>query len=136
MPWVSKVSDRRVAIGLYQELKAWQAAMSLVAEVYRLTAGLPHSERFGLVQQMRRAAISISSNLAEGHIRRSKREFLRFVVVALGSLAELDSQLLVVERLGMLPRAELELSMELIGHTGRLLRGLERALINRLAAGA
>ncbi len=133
---MSKVSDRRVAIGLYQELKAWQAAMSLVAEVYRLTAGLPHSERFGLVQQMRRAAISISSNLAEGHIRRSKREFLRFVVVALGSLAELDSQLLVVERLGMLPRAELELSMELIGHTGRLLRGLERALINRLAAGA
>ena len=108
--------------------------MVLTAEIYRLTTRLPHSERFGLVQQMRRAAISISSNLAEGHIRRSKRDFLRFVVIALGSLAELESQLFVVERLGFLSHAELELSLELVLHTGRILRGLERALINRLAS--
>ena len=121
-------------VGPYQELKAWQSAMALIVEVYRITARLPHSERFGLVQQMRRSAISVSSNLAEGHIRRSKREFLRFVVIALGSLAELESQLLVVERLGLMPHSELELSLELVFHTGRILRGLERALINRLTA--
>ena len=121
-------------IGPYQQLKAWQSAMALIAETYRVTARLPQSERFGLVQQMRRSAISISSNLAEGHIRRSKRDFLRFVVIALGSLAELESQLLVVERLGFLPRVDLEHSLELVLHTGRVLRGLERALINRVAA--
>ena len=123
-----------VTIGWYQELKAWQTAMALIAEVYRLTARFPHSERFGLVQQMRRAAISISSNLAEGHVRRSKREFLRFVVIALGSLAELESQLFVVERIGLIPRNDLELSRELVLITGRTLRGLERSLINRFAS--
>jgi four helix bundle protein len=108
--------------------------MAVAAEVYRITSRLPHSEQFGLVQQMRRAAISISSNLAEGHVRRSKREFLRFVIIALGSLAELESQILVVEHLGFLPRSELNLALELVLNTSRMLRGLERALLNRLAA--
>jgi four helix bundle protein len=125
-----------MTIGTYQRLDAWQSAMALIAEIYRLTARLPHSERFGLVQQMRRAAISISSNLAEGHIRRSKREFIRFIVIALGSLAELDSQLVVVERLGLLPRTDVEAAGVLISQTGRLLRGLERALLSRLSVTA
>ena len=125
-----------MAVRRYQEFKAWQAAMALIAEVYRLTARLPHTERFGLVQQMRRAAISISSNLAEGHVRRSKREFLRFVVIALGSLAELESQLLVVEHLGLVPHMDLKVALELVRDTSRMLRGLERAPINRLAAAA
>ena len=125
-----------MSVGRYQELKAWQAAMALVVEVYRLTASLPRSERFGLVQQMRRVAISISSNLAKGHVRRSKREFLRFVVIALGSLAELESQLLIVERLGLLPRTDLDVALDLVLNSGRMLRGLERALINRLATTA
>src|SRR5512147_3193157 len=86
-------------IGKYSELAVWQSSMSLVADIYRISTTMPTTERFGLVQQMRRAAISIPSNIAEGHVRHSRREYLRFVVVAMGSLAELETQILIAHRL-------------------------------------
>ena len=117
-----------MTVGRHVDLKAWQSAMMLVAEVYRLSLEPPSSERYGLVRQMRRAAISVTSNISEGHARRSKREYLRFVVVATGSLAELESQLLVVERLDLVVHGRLTRAMMLVDRTGRLLRGLEHAL--------
>jgi four helix bundle protein len=84
----------------HERLDVWEDAMSLVEAVYRLTAGLPDSERFGLVSQMRRAAVSVPSNISEGAARRSTAEYLRFLSMARGSLAELDTQIQISIRLG------------------------------------
>jgi four helix bundle protein len=93
----------------HERLDVWQDAMMLVEAVYRLTGVFPDSERFGLVAQMRRAAISIPSNIAEGAARRSTAEYLRFLSIARGSLAELDTQLQISTRLGLAtPSAEIE----------------------------
>ena len=75
----------------YKELDAWKQAMQLVEDVYRLTRALPAEELYGLTSQLRRCAVSIPSNLAEGSARRSPREFAHFLTIALGSLAELET---------------------------------------------
>jgi len=84
----------------YKELDVWKQAMQLVEDVDRLTRALPAEELYGLTSQLRRCAVSIPSNLAEGSARRSPREFAHFLTVALGSLAELETQLLISHRLG------------------------------------
>jgi four helix bundle protein len=83
----------------HEGLQVWQDAMDLVEAIYRISADFPDSERFGLTSQLRRAAISIPSNIAEGAARRSTPEYLRFLSVARGSLSELDTQLQIAERL-------------------------------------
>ena len=89
----------------YKELLIWQKGMALAKGVYGLTARFPADERFGLVSQMRRAAISVPSNIAEGQARHGTREFLQFLSHANGSLAELDTQLLLsVEMKYCVPR--------------------------------
>jgi four helix bundle protein len=87
----------------HHELVAWQQAMLLVKQIYELTAGFPADERYGLVAQMRRAAVSIPSNIAEGAARHSKREFAQFLVVARGSLSELDTQFRIAQDLDFCP---------------------------------
>lgn len=76
----------------YQDLEVWQKSMALAKGVYRATRSFPVEERFGLVNQMRRAAVSIPSNLAEGHTRTGANEFRRFISIAMGSAAELETQ--------------------------------------------
>jgi four helix bundle protein len=83
----------------HKDLVVWQKAMNLVEEVYRLTEKMPQSELYGLTSQIRRAAVSIPSNIAEGAARNHDREFVQFLYVSLGSLAELETQLLLAERL-------------------------------------
>ncbi|WP_414728244.1 four helix bundle protein [Zhongshania aliphaticivorans] len=83
----------------YQKLLVWQEAMDLVAGVYRVTERLPVTERFGLCQQLRRAAVSIPSNIAEGAGRHSDKEFIRFLNIANGSLPEVETQLLIALQL-------------------------------------
>ena len=83
----------------YQKLLVWQEAMDLVAGVYRVTERLPATERFGLCQQLRRAAVSIPSNIAEGAGRHSDKEFIRFLNIANGSLLEVETQLLIALQL-------------------------------------
>ena len=83
----------------HKDLRVWQSAMLLVEEVYRLTATFPHAEQFGLISQMRRAAVSVPSNIAEGSARNGTKELLYFLGVATGSLAELDTQLDLAHRL-------------------------------------
>jgi four helix bundle protein len=86
----------------HHNLLAWQHSVALVEEVYRLTASFPASETYGLVAQMRRAAISIPSNIAEGAARNGSREFVHFLGIARGSLSELDTQLTIAGNLGYL----------------------------------
>ncbi|WP_201312863.1 four helix bundle protein [Dyella sp. EPa41] len=88
-------------------LRVWQDAMQLVARLYQATSGFPEDERFGLTSQIRRAAVSVPSNIAEGAGRGSAREFVRFLLVARGSLAELDTQLRIAQNLGFLQDARL-----------------------------
>ena len=84
----------------HQRLEVWRDAMSLVEAVYRISNAFPDSERFGLTLQIRRAAVSVPSNIAEGAARRSTLEYLRFLSIARGSLSELDTQLKIADRLG------------------------------------
>lgn len=95
------MSSEGAIVRSYRDLLAWQKAVMLVELVYRMSARLPVDERFGLTSQLRRAAVSILSNIAEGHGRESTKEFTRFISIARGSLAELETQLEIALRLNM-----------------------------------
>jgi len=88
--------------GTYKRLNAWHKALDLVVQVYRVTAIFPTEERYGLVQQMRRAAVSVPANLAEGSSRSSTKDYLRFVEIATGSLYEVRTYIELATRLGYL----------------------------------
>jgi len=113
----------------YRELEAWQYAMDLVETVYRLTRSFPSEERYCLAGQLRRASVSIPSNIAEGQGRGSRKEFCQFLWVARGSLCELETQLLIAGRLGYLDRSATEEALKISGTVGRLLNGLSRSLV-------
>jgi four helix bundle protein len=84
---------------IHKQMDMWKHSINLTIAVYRLTKKFPDEERFGLSQQMRRAAVSISSNIAEGAARKSKQEFIQFLYISLGSLSELETQLILSEKL-------------------------------------
>ena len=112
----------------HYDLMAWQQAMQLVKRVYEVTRIFPADEKFGLISQMRRAAVSVPSNIAEGAARQTGREFAQFLVIARGSLSELDTQLLLARDLGFTPaQPELE---SLIDRVFGLLGGLLNSLQN------
>ena len=90
----------------YRDLLIWQKGMALAKQVYAMTRAFPGDERFGLTAQMRRAAVSVPSNIAEGQARRGRKEFVQFLSHAEGSLAELDTQLRLAVELGCCPRCE------------------------------
>ena len=110
--------------GNNQDLLVWQKAMDMVLKVYEVTRSFPRDEVYGLVSQMRRAAISVPSNIAEGKGRRSRKELAQFLFHARGSLLELETQNRIAERLGYLDRsgaAELKIQSS---EVGRLLNGM------------
>jgi four helix bundle protein len=111
---------------IHSDLVAWQEAMVLVERVYRDTDAFPQKEVFSLTAQIRRAAISIPSNLAEGAARNSRKEFHQFVGISCGSLAELETQLQLAVRLGYL-HSEAQCFGQL-EHVGKLVRSLRRSL--------
>ncbi len=90
----------------FKELKVWQVAIDMVYRIYDVTKSYPQTETFGLVSQMRRCAVSIPSNIAEGSSRNSAKEFIQFLYIAQGSLSELDTQLIISHHLGFLPDIE------------------------------
>lgn len=91
----------------YRDLVVWQKSMDLVVAVYEVTAAMPKEELYGLTNQMRRAAVSIPSNVAEGQGRKNDRELLRFLGISQGSLCELETQLTLAERLSFLKSQKL-----------------------------
>jgi len=118
----------------YRDLVAWQKAMTLVVEIYSVTGLLPDSEKFGLASQLRRAAVSVPSLLAEGHARSGTKEFARYVSMAMGSMAEIETQLLISIRLRYLEEQSLSQLFDACGEIGRILRGLKKSLESNLAA--
>jgi len=115
----------------YRDLLVWRKGIDLVKEIYRLTRPFPTDERFGLVSQMRRAAVSVPSNIAEGQARRTTGEFVQFVSQAEGSLAELDTQLIIAAELGYAKSAQVSPAMDLVSELKRMLNALRRALLKQ-----
>ena len=112
-------------MGSFQDLVVWQKAMGLVREVYKLTEILPREEKYGIVSQLRRSAVSVPSNIAEGHARTTKRDFSRFLSIALGSLREVQTLLLLCDDLGLAkPSAQLTQCEDI----AKMLHGLMKSL--------
>ena len=109
-------------------LIVWQKAMDLVEDVYKRTKGFPREELYGLTSQLRRAVVSVPSNIAEGQGRNSTKEFLHHLSIAYGSLCEVGTQILIAHRLGYLERRDVEGLDGLSSEVGRLINGLSNKL--------
>jgi four helix bundle protein len=118
----------------YRDLEAWKRGMDLVEQCYKLTASFPKGEQFALTSQIRRAAVSVPSNLAEGHCRRTTKAYANHVSIALGSHAELETGIEVASRLGFIGPTEKKNTIVVSDSVGRLLNGLYQSLERRLAA--
>ena len=116
------------AVKGYRELIVWQKAMDLVEETYRLVKFLPKEELYSLSDQMRRAAVSIPSNIAEGQQRNSTKEFVKFLSIAQGSIAELETQYLICTRLKYLTVSQTQPTLDLCAELGRMINGLTSKL--------
>lgn len=112
----------------YRDLLIWQRGLELTKEVYKTTRGLPNNERFGLTNQVRRAVVSIPSNIAEGQARQHTREFRHFLHIALGSLAEVDTQIVLANELGFLAEEESRIIFSLITEIQKMIHSLIRNL--------
>lgn len=117
-----------MAIKSYRDLIVWQKAMDLVVNVYKKTKGFPREELYGLTSQLRRAVVSVPSNIAEGQGRNSTKEFLHHLSIAYGSPCEVGTQVLIAHRLGYLERREVDGFDELSSEVGRLINGLSNKL--------
>lgn len=115
----------------HRDLKVWQISVDLVETVYRLSRTWPNHELYGLVSQARRASVSVPANIAEGAGRRSTGEFIQFVGIARGSLAELETLFVVAGRLGYLEDSVLDHLLSDVAEVGRMLTGLMQSLRNR-----
>ena len=113
----------------HKDLDVWKKSMELAELMYSLTKSFPESERYGLTSQMRRAAVSVPSNIAEGAARQSDKELIQFLMIALGSLSELETQYLLSIRLGM--TAEDNKVLDLIINVKKLILGLRNYLRNK-----
>ena len=114
----------------YKELTVWQKAMDLVVEVYRIVKLLPREETYGLSDQMRRAAISIPSNIAEGQMRNTRREYINFLYMARASNAELQTQCLICARIHYIAEKEMFMALSLSDEVARMINAMITSLIN------
>lgn len=113
-----------MSVRTYRDLKVWQGGMQLAVAIYRATEHLPEGERFGLISQMRRAAVSVAANVAEGHERQHDRELCQFLYISAGSLAELETYLCLCEELGYLDGTAVHPLFGQAAEVGRMLNGL------------
>jgi four helix bundle protein len=112
----------------YRDLRVWDTAMSLVLEVYRITDSFPQAERFGLTSQLRRAAVSVPSNIAEGHARTTRGEYKNCLSIARGSVVEVEVQLTLAEQLGYVQSSGLAKALDHCDAISRMITNLKRAL--------
>ena len=118
----------------HKELLVWQKAMQLVVDVYNLIRLLPKEETYGLSDQMRRAAISIPSNIAEGNARSSQKDMVHFLYIAQGSRAELEPQLELCELIGYISKERLEPVLMQTQEIGRMLSGLIKSTLQQISS--
>ena len=112
----------------YKDLVVWQKSVDLVTIIFNLTSKFPKAEIYGLSSQMRRAAIAIPSNIAEGYGRRSKKEFRHFITISYGSALELETQLLISKRLKLIDDKDVKISEDLLQEVLKMLNSLIRKL--------
>ena len=112
----------------YKELKVWQRPYQLCLEIYKTTKRFPNEERYGLTSQIRRAAVSVSSNIAEGYGRKTTPEYIRFLYIAYGSNCEMETQILLSGDLGYIETGKLEILQKGIGEVERMLKALIKSL--------
>jgi four helix bundle protein len=114
----------------FRDLNIWQKGIDLVKDVYKETQKFPREEIYGLMNQIRRAAISIPSNIAEGHIRQHRTEFKQFLSIALGSLAELETQIVISKELNYISDEAFQSLIDQMTSIGKMIRGLIKKLTN------
>jgi len=112
----------------YKELKVWQRSYRLCLEIYGITKGFPEEERYGLSSQMKSAAVSVPSNIAEGYGRKTTQDYIRFLYIAYGSNCELETQMLLGGDLGYIPAPKLEILQQGIVEVERMLKALIKSL--------
>jgi four helix bundle protein len=112
----------------YQDLEVWKLSIEFVKEIYRLTEKFPPSEIYGLTNQIRRAGVSIPSNIAEGQGRNSSKEFRQFLAIALGSLAEIETQLIIAREINFLGNEETDPLLETIDRIRKMIKGLSTSI--------
>lgn len=115
----------------FRDLEVWQKAMDLAEQVYLLTNTFPKEELFGMTSQMRRAATSVPANIAEGWARRGTKEFLQFLNIAAGSLRELETYLLLAERIGIVKQARAQALLQTLEILSKQMVNLQRSLRQR-----
>ena len=121
---MARIVDRQVKVKDYKDLKVWQKGIEIVDKIYSITATFPKEELYGLAIQMRKAAVSIPSNIAEGFARHHSKEYTQFLYISLGSCAELDTQLIIANRRKYITKKDLEELSEDINHESRMLQSL------------
>lgn len=114
----------------HHKLEVWKRSIEFVQKIYRVTESFPSDEKFGLVSQMRRAAVSIPSNIAEGSARNGEKEFINFLYIAQGSIAELETQLYISANLGFLEEEKRDILIKELDEISKMLIGLQRSLRN------
>jgi len=115
----------------YKDLKVWQRAYQLCLEIYKITKGFPDEEKYGLTSQLRRAAVSVPSNISEGYGRKTTPEYIQFLYIAYGSICEIETQTLLSGDLGYITTRKLEMLNEGIREVERMLKALIRSLENK-----
>ncbi|MBU2621638.1 MAG: four helix bundle protein [Proteobacteria bacterium] len=112
----------------YQDLEVWQKAMDLVVLCYKTSGSFPKNEVYGLASQLQRAAVSIPANIAEGRERQHSKEFLQYLSIAYGSLAELETHVHIARRIGYIEENQLHEMLEKTSEIGRMLNGLRKSI--------
>jgi four helix bundle protein len=131
---VMSASEQGVSEGAprsHRDLKVWQIALDMTETLYRVTADWPKAEQYGLVSQVRRAAVSVPANIAEGAGRRTPGEFMHFIGIARGSLAELETLLIIARRLGYIEEPSFRAIMDDLFELGRMTTGLLKSISDR-----
>jgi len=116
----------------HEKLDVWKRSIDLVVSVYRLTENFPSEEKFGLTSQIRRASVSIPANIAEGAARESDKEFVRFLSIAQGSTSEVETELLIANRLGYLTSPQYDQIRSSLDDIGRMITGLSKHLKRKI----
>lgn len=123
-----------MSIQSYRDLEVWKKSIQLIKSCYLLTDKFPKTETYGISSQLRRSVVSVAANIAEGHSRSSTKEFIRFIDIAYGSLAETETHLIIACELGYITASDIENILVKSAEIGRMLNGLVSSLQKRIAS--